>query len=449
MWVQSNIHCIYPLTDIMLVWQMDNKCGSNLQHILTDYMKDKYPLSCNSIYYLHVGLKNYCSVAVHNMQAMRTQITTKNKVQIRLIHLNTLFLSQTVCIMKKFILFILFIISQLAVPAYAQDAIYQVNERNKSKYFKNACSTLENFYVFLIESRESSMKENFVERMMLPETALSPDFYYKNKVNTSFIAPNQYILEFEKEYRTQLEEVDELLFEVSDIQYDANLYNPQNDEHAAYLKVVYNLQITFKGETLKRGRNYAVCYFPDRVDYNTCVIKQLMPVEKDFAFSQGQVVSENNTTQNTPTTTTNLPASNQGSYVRVRSTDGDSYIMRTGYSKEAFDLLKKGKSSIRKFQDLKARDYFLQAAEAGSMDAYSHLGDLYYNGGNEIKRVIKTAYNYYRKAANAGVVNAQYMVGICYRNGEGPEKNRQLAKVWISKAAKQGHQKAQKILEKL
>ena len=351
--------------------------------------------------------------------------------------------------MKSLILFILLLIGQWVVPVYAQDAIYRVNDRNISKYHKNALSTLENFYVFLIESRESSMKENFVERMMLPETVLSPDFYYKSKLNTSFIEPNQYMLEFEKEYRTQLEESDELLFEVSDIQYDANLYNPKNDEHAAYLKVVYNLQITYKGETLKRGRNYAVCYFPDRVDYNTCVVKQLMPVEKGFALSQGQVVSGNNTAQNAPTTKSNQPTTNQDTYVRVRSTDGDSYIMRAGYSKEAFDLLSKGKASIRKFQDLKARDYFLQAAEAGSMDAYSHLGDLYYNGGNEIERVIKTAYNYYRKAANAGVANAQYMVGICYRNGEGPDKNRQLAKVWISKAAKQGHQKAQKILEKL
>ena len=111
--------------------------------------------------------------------------------------------------------------------------------------------------------------------------------------------------------------------------------------------------------------------------------------------------------------------------------------------------MKKGLSAIKKFQDAKALEYFKQALLKGSKEANLYIGDIYYNGGNDIERNYPNAFAYYSKAANAGIAEGQYMFGLMYRNGQGCTKNIPMAKEWLRKAAAQGHEKAERLLNKL
>ena len=115
----------------------------------------------------------------------------------------------------------------------------------------------------------------------------------------------------------------------------------------------------------------------------------------------------------------------------------------------AADYVKKGLSAIKKFQDAKALEYFKQAVLKGSKEANLYIGDIYYNGGNDIERNYPNAFAYYSKAANAGIAEGQYMYGLMYRNGQGCTKNISMAKEWLRKAAAQGHEKAERLLNKL
>ena len=115
----------------------------------------------------------------------------------------------------------------------------------------------------------------------------------------------------------------------------------------------------------------------------------------------------------------------------------------------ASEYVKKGLSAIKKFQDAKALEYFKQALLKGSEEANLYIGDIYYNGGNDIERNYPNAFAYYSKAANAGIAEGQYMFGLMYRNGQGCTKNIPMAKEWLRKAAAQGHEKAERLLNKL
>ena len=115
----------------------------------------------------------------------------------------------------------------------------------------------------------------------------------------------------------------------------------------------------------------------------------------------------------------------------------------------ASEYVKKGLSAIKKFQDAKALEYFKQAVLKGSKEANLYIGDIYYNGGNDIERNYPNAFAYYSKAANAGIAEGQYMFGLMYRNGQGCTKNIAMAKEWLRKAAVQGHEKAERLLNKL
>ena len=115
----------------------------------------------------------------------------------------------------------------------------------------------------------------------------------------------------------------------------------------------------------------------------------------------------------------------------------------------ASEYVKKGLSAIKKFQDAKALEYFKQALLKGSKEANLYIGDIYYNGGNDIERNYSNAFAYYSKAANAGIAEGQYMFGLMYRNGQGCTKNISMAKEWLRKAAAQGHEKAERLLNKL
>lgn len=108
----------------------------------------------------------------------------------------------------------------------------------------------------------------------------------------------------------------------------------------------------------------------------------------------------------------------------------------------AAQYLQKGLAASRGFNDAKALEYFLKAAEKGSGDANLYIGDIYYNGGNYINKNYPKAFTYYSKAAQAGNVEGQYMLGLMYRNGHGCTKNISAAKEWLAKAAARGHSKA-------
>ena len=49
----------------------------------------------------------------------------------------------------------------------------------------------------------------------------------------------------------------------------------------------------------------------------------------------------------------------------------------------------------------------------------------------------------FRVEAEQGVAEAQYNLGVCYYNGDGVDQNYTEAVKWLSKAADQGHDKAQ------
>jgi len=59
-----------------------------------------------------------------------------------------------------------------------------------------------------------------------------------------------------------------------------------------------------------------------------------------------------------------------------------------------------------------------------------------------------TASNY-RAAAERGDAEAQFNLGVCYKNGWGVTKDLAEAVRWFRKAARQGDQNAQKILNDL
>lgn len=115
----------------------------------------------------------------------------------------------------------------------------------------------------------------------------------------------------------------------------------------------------------------------------------------------------------------------------------------------ASELVSKGKSSLRKFQDGKAYEYFLQASNMGDADASFYLGELFNNGGNDIERSYPRAFSYYQRAAKMGHVKAQYMLGMMYRTGHGCDKSMSDAKYWLKKSAAQGYSKAEEMLNKL
>lgn len=115
----------------------------------------------------------------------------------------------------------------------------------------------------------------------------------------------------------------------------------------------------------------------------------------------------------------------------------------------ADELIRKGTSALRRFDDKAALSYFQQAVDKGSIVAHRYIGELYNNGGNNIKVSYPTAFEHYAKAANAGDAEAQYQLGMMYRSGHGTTKNLATAKSWLQKAAANGHADAAKALKKM
>lgn len=90
---------------------------------------------------------------------------------------------------------------------------------------------------------------------------------------------------------------------------------------------------------------------------------------------------------------------------------------------------------------------WLKAAAEQSHDrALSNLGDLYQKG-DLIEQNYEKAFSAYTKAAELNDADAQFQLSLMYRKGLGTKKDPVLASRWLSRAASQGQQDAQKALQ--
>lgn len=95
-----------------------------------------------------------------------------------------------------------------------------------------------------------------------------------------------------------------------------------------------------------------------------------------------------------------------------------------------------------------AIDWYTKAAEKGSAEAMNELGFLYY-AGRDIGMDYKKADNYFTEAAYANLSVAQYNLGISYYSGADKEIDLVKAYAWFNVAAKNGHNGALAMREKL
>lgn len=101
---------------------------------------------------------------------------------------------------------------------------------------------------------------------------------------------------------------------------------------------------------------------------------------------------------------------------------------------------------------VQAELWFRKAADNGSAEGKYQLGLLYEEGKGEGKGVeqdLRKAAKWYKSAAEQGYADAEWKIGLCLRDGKGVEKNVIWAKLWLEKAARQGHEEARTALAKL
>ena len=75
-------------------------------------------------------------------------------------------------------------------------------------------------------------------------------------------------------------------------------------------------------------------------------------------------------------------------------------------------------------------------------EKWSQKGRAAYEDGN-----IHEAIRYFTKAAELGDVFAQYSIGFFYYDGQGVKQDRGKARIWLGKAASQGHKHAKELLK--
>ena len=91
----------------------------------------------------------------------------------------------------------------------------------------------------------------------------------------------------------------------------------------------------------------------------------------------------------------------------------------------------------------------LERAERGDAEAQFGLGELRWDGTDELAKDRAEAAKWIRKAAEQGHAKAQHMLGYMYKNGEGVAMDRAEAVKWYRKAAEQGDERAQRKLNDL
>jgi len=83
------------------------------------------------------------------------------------------------------------------------------------------------------------------------------------------------------------------------------------------------------------------------------------------------------------------------------------------------------------------------AADEGDDVANYHLGNIYMEGLEGVKKDYKKGFHYLMRASKSGYARAQYNLAASYKLGEGTTQSREEALHWYALAAAQGHAKAQ------
>lgn len=111
-------------------------------------------------------------------------------------------------------------------------------------------------------------------------------------------------------------------------------------------------------------------------------------------------------------------------------------------SESTAELVSAGKRAVRSFNYSSAVKYFTEAANQGSSEANLQLGLLYGNS-NFDGHNSNLAISYMKKAAQSGSVEAMYQLGMLYSG-----RDNESAKLWLRKAAANGHEKAKSTLNR-
>ena len=91
----------------------------------------------------------------------------------------------------------------------------------------------------------------------------------------------------------------------------------------------------------------------------------------------------------------------------------------------------------------------LERAERGDVEAQFALGELRWDGTEDLAKDRAEAFQWYRKAAEQGYAEAQNNLGLAYFYGEGVTKDYAEAVKWLRKAVEQGYADAIEALKKL
>ncbi len=93
-----------------------------------------------------------------------------------------------------------------------------------------------------------------------------------------------------------------------------------------------------------------------------------------------------------------------------------------------------------------ARAWLLKAVEAGSDRAMADIGTAYWRGTFDLAQDDGKAVAHWRKAAEGGIGVAMANIAYAYEQGRGVPRDAALALEWRQKAARAGHEPAQKFL---
>jgi TPR repeat protein len=97
---------------------------------------------------------------------------------------------------------------------------------------------------------------------------------------------------------------------------------------------------------------------------------------------------------------------------------------------------------------IKAVEWFTKSIEQGNRVAMNSLGTCHHNEQGCVHNMTK-ALELYEKSAQLGCMEAMHNLGNCYKNGWGVTKGDTQAREWYTKAVAQGHEAAQKSLDRL
>lgn len=86
-----------------------------------------------------------------------------------------------------------------------------------------------------------------------------------------------------------------------------------------------------------------------------------------------------------------------------------------------------------------------QSAQYGNVYAQHNLATTYKKVSHNKEDLLK-AFNWYHKSAVKGYSASQYQLALMFHYGLGVRQNAELARLWFTRASKNGHPKAQSVL---